>query len=97
MASTHTLMTADQLAALPDDGQRHELVAGELRTMPPSGEEHGTVAMSVGADLCHYVRVHGLGRVLAAGTGFLLTIDPDTVRARCRLHQPRASDYPTGP
>ncbi len=81
MAPTRTLMTADELLRLPDDGQRHELVAGELRTMPPSGEEHGAVAMTLGADLGHYVRVHGLGRVLGAGTGFLLTIDPDTVRA----------------
>ena len=28
-----------------------------------------------------YVRVHGLGRVLAGDPGFLLTADPDTVRA----------------
>ena len=104
MALTQKLMTADELLRLPDDGQRHGLVAGELRTMPPSGEEHGTVAMTVGADLCHYVRVHGLGRVLAAGTGFLLTIDPDTVRApdvafisRGRATTPLAPDYWPGP
>ena len=81
MAPTRMLMTADQLAALPDDGQRHELVAGELRTMPPSGAEHGGIAMDVGASLAQHVRAHGLGRVFAAETGFLLTTNPDTVRA----------------
>ncbi len=60
MTPTRTLMTADELLRLPDDGQRHELVAGELRTMSPSGEEHGTVAMTPGIDLGHYVRT-GLG------------------------------------
>jgi Uma2 family endonuclease len=81
MALTQKLMTAEELLRLPDDGQRHELVAGELRTMPSSGEEHRTVAATLTADLGHYVRAYGLGRVLAAGTGFLLTIAPDTVRA----------------
>ena len=30
-------MTAEQLLELPDDGVRHELVEGELRTMVPAG------------------------------------------------------------
>lgn len=37
-------MTADELFALPDDGLRHELVDGELRTMTPSAGEHGVTA-----------------------------------------------------
>ena len=104
MALTQKLMTADELLRLPDDGQRHELVAGELRTMPLNGAEHGVVAAMLGADLGHYVRVHGLGRVLAAGTGFLLTVDPDTVRApdiafisRGRATAPLVPDYWPGP
>jgi Uma2 family endonuclease len=36
-------MTAEELLCLPDDGLRHELVAGELRTMAPGGGEHGWV------------------------------------------------------
>ncbi len=81
MAVTRTLMTAEELLRLPDDGQRHELIAGELRTMAPSGEEHGTTAATMTIDLGQHVRAHRLGRVLAAETGFLLTTDPDTVRA----------------
>src|SRR3954471_10844621 len=30
-------MTAEELLELPDDGMRHELVEGELRTMTPAG------------------------------------------------------------
>lgn len=81
MATAQRLMTAEELLRWPDDGQRHELIAGELRTMPPAGEEHGTIAMSVGSMLAGYVREHQLGRVVAAETGFLLTTNPDTVRA----------------
>jgi Uma2 family endonuclease len=40
-------MTAEELFDLPDDGMRHELVKGELRTMPPAGFEHGHVAMEL--------------------------------------------------
>ena len=34
MAITPKLMTADELFYLPEDHMRHELVRGELRTMP---------------------------------------------------------------
>jgi Uma2 family endonuclease len=75
------LMTADQLLRLPDDGQRHELVRGELRAMPPAGDEHGSIASDLHASLAPYVRAHDLGRTYIAETGFRLTTDPDTVRA----------------
>lgn len=81
MATTGKLMTADDLLRLPDDGQRHELIAGELRTMAPSGAEHGEIAATVVAPLRGYVRAHQLGRVFGAETGFLLATNPDTVRA----------------
>jgi len=41
MAVERKLMTAEELWAMPNDGMRHELVEGELRTMPPTGWEHG--------------------------------------------------------
>ena len=68
MATTDKLMTADELLRLPDDGQRHELIAGELRTMAPSGGEHGGVAMNLSTPLDQYVRANHLGRVYAAAT-----------------------------
>ncbi len=81
MAITRKLMTAEELLRLPDDGQRHELVAGELRTMAPSGFEHGRRTARFTGSLSQHVRAHGLGEVLAAETGFLLARTPDLVRA----------------
>lgn len=75
-----TLLTADQLFELPDDGMRHELVRGELRTMPLAGEEHGLVAAHILGLLARWIELHGLGRSYAAGTGFWIERDPDTVR-----------------
>ena len=37
-------MTAEELFELPEDGQRHELVGGELICTTPAGAEHGVVA-----------------------------------------------------
>ena len=81
MATSQRLLTAEELLCLPDDGQRHELVAGELTTMPPSGAEHGRIAVRIVSPLHQYVTAHRLGEVFGAETGFLLTTDPDTVRA----------------
>lgn len=76
-----TLITAQDLIGLRDDGRRHELVNGELREMAPAGCEHGEVALEIAARLRDHVRSEGLGIVLAAETGFRLSRDPDTVRA----------------
>ena len=81
MATTQKLLTAEELLRLPDDGLRHELVAGELRTMTPSGAEHGGIALWLGSLLLQHVTSHQLGRVFGAETGFLLSKNPDTVRA----------------
>src|SRR5882757_5737652 len=80
--STTTIITADELLALPTGmGKRYELVAGELRVMSPAGWRHGGVAGNVAALLGPYIRMHNLGRDFAAETGFLLKREPDTVRA----------------
>jgi Uncharacterized protein conserved in cyanobacteria len=66
---------------MPDDGFRYELVKGELRKMCPAGHEHGRVAMKFGWRLAQHVDANNLGVVFAAETGFLISSDPDTVRA----------------
>ncbi len=47
----------------------------------PAGSEHGRIAMRFGSLLDQYVRKHQLGTVFAAETGFLISTNPDTVRA----------------
>jgi len=79
--STTTLVTADQLLRMPDDGYRYELVAGELSKMTPGGWQHGAVGGQLHALLGHHVLEHKLGKIFFAETGFLLARDPDTVRA----------------
>lgn len=74
-------VTAAQLLYLPDDGNRHELVRGELRQMPPAGSEHGHLALRIASRLERHVEAHALGRTYAAETGFKLASNPDTVRA----------------
>ena len=81
MSSTVSPTTAEQLAAMPDDGQRYELVHGELRMMSPAGNEHGRIASAIGWRVGSFVNEHQLGATFAAETGFLIRRDPDTVRA----------------
>jgi len=81
MAEAATLVTADELLAMPDDGWRYELRAGELIRMSPTGAEHGDIAGEFLARLRPHVRERKLGRVFAAETGFRLFDNPDTVRA----------------
>ena len=76
-----TPMTAAQLFAMPRDGMRRELVAGELRMMSPSGWKHGKVVGWLHTQLGVHVQQHDLGVIFGAETGFLLSRQPDTVRA----------------
>jgi Uma2 family endonuclease len=79
--ATFPVTTADELLYMPDDGMRHELVRGELRTMTPAGFEHGRVAVRLGRLLDAHVEDAGIGVAAGAETGFVLSTDPDTVRA----------------
>jgi Uma2 family endonuclease len=76
-----TLMTADELLQMPHDGNRYELVRGELRKMSPAGIEHGDIAALIVASLVTYVKANNLGKVYTADPGFLIERNPDTVRA----------------
>ena len=74
-------MTAEELIRLPDDSLCHELIKGELLTMPPPGDEHGAVTMNLTLPLANHVKANNLGVLRAAETGFKLESNPDTVLA----------------
>ena len=74
-------VTAEQLLEMDDDGLRRELVRGEVREEPLADFEHGRVAVRVGARISEHVEAIAAGVVVAAGTGFRTSRDPDTVRA----------------
>jgi Uma2 family endonuclease len=74
-------MTADELEALPDDGNFYELVRGELICMAPSAYLPGAVVGRTMGALAAFVYPRNLGDLGSADTGFRLEHDPDTVRA----------------
>ena len=81
MSTANQLMTAEQLWTMPHNGLRHELIKGELKTMPPSGGEHGVVGVNLTLPLALHVKTNQLGLVFGAETGFILARNPDTVLA----------------
>jgi Uma2 family endonuclease len=76
-----TLMTADELLHMPDDGWKYELDRGELIRMRPSGSRSSRVSRKVGSKLDAFVDEHNLGVCGDADWGFRLASNPDIVRA----------------
>jgi Uma2 family endonuclease len=81
MVSTSSLVTAEQLFQMPDDGKRRELIRGRLIEMSPVGGQHGYVVSNVDFLIKQYVRQQRLGVVLVGDPGVVLERAPDTVRA----------------
>jgi Uma2 family endonuclease len=71
-------MTAEELGNLPDEPLRHELMKGELLTMPLPKLEHMRVSANLTIILGQYAKANRLGEVYVEG-GYKLESDPDTV------------------
>ena len=104
MTSASMITTAEQLFHEAAGLGRCELVRGELTMMSPAGSRHGAVTLRIATLLANHVDAHGLGQVFAAETGFILTRNPDTVRApdvafvsRGRLETGLPTGYFPGP
>ena len=74
------LLTADDLLRLYGEGVRGELVRGVLCETMAAGQEHGEIAMRLGAALLGFIEPRGLGRGMGSDSGVRLGRDPDTVR-----------------
>ena len=74
---TH-LMTAEELGNLPDSPYRHELIKGELLTMPSPKPLHGRAVANLTMLLLQHVKANRLG-VVYTECGYKLESDPDTV------------------
>ena len=93
MAATTKRWTLEELHSLPDDGNKYELVRGELFVTPAPAPLHESVLDRLTDILDPFVRAHGLGRVhhprcvvRAKGS----EVEPDLmVRQR-----PRSADLP---
>jgi Uma2 family endonuclease len=76
------LYTADELLEISArDDNRYELIQGRLRVMAPAGDEHGFLAAGLNARVYLFAEDNKRGYVFAAETGFLLSRNPDLVRA----------------
>lgn len=78
---TVTRLTTEQLFEMPNDGNRYELIAGELRVMSPAGFEHGSIGAEIASRLREFAKKHGLGVVCQSDAGFKVSTNPDTVLA----------------
>jgi Uma2 family endonuclease len=74
-------LTYDDYALLPDDGQRYEVIDGELYVTPAPYVPHQRLSLELGTRLHLFVRHHGLGEVLTAPCDVLLSehdlVQPD--------------------
>jgi Uma2 family endonuclease len=81
-------MTAEEVLRLPDDGYRHELARGELRTMSPAGRSHGRIAMRKAWALAQHVEERAGGRVRGGRGDFSI----QEIQTRCARPTRRSSD-----
>jgi len=59
--------TAANLATMPDDGQRYEVVGGELLVTPAPGAGHQVIVTQLVGELWDYLKPHGLANQLLTG------------------------------
>jgi len=93
--------TYEDYCLLPEDGQRHELIEGELFVSPAPSIRHQTVSIRLGAALVEALDRPGLARVFVAPTDLILApstvVQPDLVivaKARESLLTARAVEGP---
>jgi Uma2 family endonuclease len=80
MATVLSLLTAEQLADLPDDGRYTELVRGRIVEVNPPGVWHGYVCTRIGWLVMNFTRANDLGWVIGNDSGIITERNPDTVR-----------------
>jgi Uma2 family endonuclease len=66
MATTARLMTYDDLARMPDDGNRYELIGGEIVMTPAPTWLHQVVIRRLLRDVGDFVDLHELGQIASA-------------------------------
>ncbi|RMI27418.1 MAG: Uma2 family endonuclease [Calditrichaeota bacterium] len=74
------LMTAEELFEWVN-GKRGELVRGEFIEMSPTDGTHGRLTNRISVVVGGFIINQDLGEAFGAETGFILSRDPDTVRA----------------
>lgn len=77
------LLDYDDFAAMPDDGRRHEILAGIAHVTPAPSPAHQWASKKLERQLADYFEVRGLGRVFNAPLDVIFTrhdvAEPDLV------------------
>lgn len=98
MATTRKIWTLDELHSLPDDGNKYELVRGELFVTPPPTEEHETILARLTLLLVPFVSANDLGLVYHPRA--VLRFKGSEVEPDLMVRQPqsnRRADWDTAP
>jgi Uma2 family endonuclease len=77
------IWTYEDYAALPDDGNRYEVIEGELVMAPAPRVDHQRCSFNLGLIIGPHVKAHGLGEVFAAPCDVVLdrrnVLQPDLI------------------
>src|SRR5947209_1355320 len=80
---TTSPFTYDDFVTFPDDGQRYELIDGEVYVTPAPNTRHQDVVLRLAVLLYQHVERHGGGRVYVAPTDVVLSttnvVEPDVL------------------
>jgi Uma2 family endonuclease len=80
MAIAEVLLTAEEYANLPDDGQPTELVRGRVVPVNLPPPRHGEICVTIVRILGRFLDENPLGRLVSNDSGVVTEHDPDTVR-----------------
>ena len=80
MATTQSLLTAEQFLLLPATGEPLELVCGVPTPMNRPNTGHGLICSAIVEYLAPFLRERGLGRLVGNDAGIITRRGPDTVR-----------------
>ena len=89
MVATLKQWTLEEVHSLPDDGNKYELVRGELFVTPPPNEDHETIAARLSRVLDPYVEAQGLGFVYRPRA--VMRFDGSEVEPDLMVRQPKAA------
>jgi Uma2 family endonuclease len=104
MVVQERLMTAEEFAAIPDDGKRHDLVKGIVVEVSRPKMRHGILQQRFARFIGGFADENNLG-MTTTESGFIVARNPDTVRgpdvafiSRARLGNYDIDEYiPGGP
>jgi Uma2 family endonuclease len=83
VAHSRARFLAEDIWDTPDDGNRYEVIDGELYVSPPPVREHQHASTELHYRIRHYLEEHPIGVIYAAPFGVILTglngVQPDLV------------------